>query len=211
MGLNRMYGAAWNAKVQESEWLIPAGNERLFRLKADELLVRYPEVSAKKVLLIGIEETNGIFQVSCREYDTRVQEMSPVLTEQSGEEQTLRVPVDWCEIRSDPSYIFRANRLLFQANWNLKCKAAHCLLPDPSAAFIRTGDIYKTFLRQMDRRNPDKLKVLQRLDLCYVRVTGFNDELRADAPDRTVSTCQCRRFHSPFQRFTTILGTCAVL
>ena len=38
----------------------------------------------------------------------------------------------------------------------------------------------RTFLRQMDRRNPDKLKVLQRLDLCYVRVTGFNAELRAD-------------------------------
>lgn len=181
MGLDRMYGAAWNAKVQESEWLIPGGNERLFRLKADELLVRYPEMSAQKVLLIGIEETNGIFQVSCREYDTRVQEMSPVLTEQSGEEQNVANIA--CRLVRDSFrpvlYFSRSTPVSGELEFELQGGAL--FVPDPSAAFIRTGDVLRAFLRQMDRRNPDKLKVLQRLDLCYVRVTGFNDELRADA------------------------------
>ena len=65
----------------------PAIKTRLNRLTTEELLLRYPESSAQKVMFIGIEESNGTFQISSREFDTRVQEMSPVLTEQTGEKQ----------------------------------------------------------------------------------------------------------------------------
>ena len=179
-GLDRMYGAAWNAEVRESDWLVPGGRQRLLRLTTEELLTRYPESAAQKVLLIGIEESNGTFQVSCREYDTRVQEMSPVLDEKSAEERNVANIA--CRLARDsfrPVLLF-AKPTPVGAELEFLLQGGQLAVPDPSAAFIREGDVLRTFLRQMDRRNPDKLKSLTRLDLCYVRVTGFNDELRAD-------------------------------
>ncbi|MEJ7595133.1 MAG: hypothetical protein WKF77_26715 [Planctomycetaceae bacterium] len=179
-GLDRMYGVAWNAQVQESEWLIPGRNERLHRLTAEELLLRYPESSAQKVVLIGIEESNGTFQISCREFDTRVQEMSPVLTEETGEDQNVANVA--CRLVRDsfrPVLLFEKPTVV-GGELEFLLQAGELSVPDPTAAFIRDGDVLRTFLRQMERRNPDKLKLLQRLDLCYVRVTGFNTELRAD-------------------------------
>ena len=38
-------------------------------------------------------------------------------------------------------------------------QAGELAVPDPTAAFIQDGDVLRPFLRQMDRRNPDKLKV----------------------------------------------------
>ncbi|MBC7964507.1 MAG: hypothetical protein H7Z17_01175, partial [Fuerstia sp.] len=178
--LDRMYGAAWNAQVQESEWLIPAGKERLNRLTAEELFLRYPESSAQKVLLIGIEESNGTFQVSCREFDTRVQELSPLLTEQTGEEEHVANVASRLVRDSFRPVLLFAKPTVVGGELEFLLQAGELTVPDPTAAFIRDGDVLRTFLRQMDRRNPDKLKVLQRLDLCYVRVTGFNSELRAD-------------------------------
>jgi len=179
-GLDRMYGAAWAAQVQESEWLIPGGAERLHRLTAEALLLRYPESSTQKVVLIGIEETNGTFQISCREFDTRVQEMSPVLTEQTGEEQNVaNVATRLARDSFRPVLLF-AKPTVVGGELEFLLQAGELTVPDSTAAFIRDGDVLRTFLRQMERRNPDKLKLLQRLDLCYVRVTGFNTELRAD-------------------------------
>lgn len=180
-GLDRMYGAAWDAQVRESEWLVPGGKQRLFRLTTEELSTRYTESTAQKILLIGIEEYNGTFQVSCREYDTRVQEMSPVLEEKSAEERNIANIA--CRLARDsfrPVLLF-AKPTPVGAELEFLLQGGELAVPDPSAAFIRDGDVLRTFLRQMDRRNPDKLKSLTRLDLCYVRVTGFNDELRADA------------------------------
>ena len=179
-GLDRMYGAAWDAQVQESQWLIPSGRERLNRLTAEELLVRYPESSAQKVLLIGIEESTDICQISCREFDTRVQEMSPVLTEQTGEDQNVANVA--CRLARDsfrPVLLF-AKSTVVGDELEFLLQAGELTVPDPTAAFIQDGDVLRTFLRQMERRNPGKLKSLQRLDLCYIRVTGFNSELRAD-------------------------------
>jgi len=179
-GLDRMYGAAWTAQVEESDWLIPGGEERLNRLTTEALLLRYPESSTQKVVLIGIEESNGIFQISCREFDTRVQEMSPVLTEQTGEEQNVaNVATRLARDSFRPVLLF-VKPTVVGGELEFLLQAGELAVPDPTAAFIRDGDVLRTFLRQMERRNPDKLKFLQPLDLCYVRVTGFNTELRAD-------------------------------
>ena len=180
-GLDRMYGAAWNAEVHQSEWLIPGGRERLLRLTTDDLLTRYPESVAQKVLLIGLEETLGTYKISCREFDTRVQEMSPVLTAETSEVRDVANAA--CRLARDS---FRPVLLVdgpAAADGELEflLQAGELAVPDSTAAFIQNGDVLRPFLRQMDRRNPDKLKSLQRLDLCYIRVTGFNTELRADA------------------------------
>ena len=179
-GLDRMYGAAWAAQVEESDWLIPGGEDRLNRLTAEALLLRYPESATQKVVLIGIEESEGTFMISCREFDTRVQEMSPVLTEQTGEEQNVaNVATRLVRDSFRPVLLF-AKSTVIGGELEFLLQAGELTVPDPTAAFIRDGDVLRTFLRQMERRNPDKLRVLQRLDLCYVRVTGFNTELRAD-------------------------------
>jgi hypothetical protein len=180
-GLDRMYGAAWIADVRQSEWLIPGGREQLDRLTTDELLARYPESETHKVLMIGIEVNNGEYQISCREYDTRVQEMSPVLTVQTNDEQNVANVA--CRLVRDsfrPVLLF-AGPSVAGGELEFLLQAGELSVPDPTAEFIREGDVLRPFLRQMDRRNPDKLKSLQRLDLCYVRVTGFSSELRADA------------------------------
>ncbi len=182
-GLDRMYGDAWDAEVVESEWLIPADKERLNRLSPEALLVRYPETLAHKVLFISIEESAGLYQICCREYDTRVQELAPVLMEQTGE--LADVANVACRLARDsfrPVLLF-TKPTVDGMELEFLLQAGVLQVPDPSAAFIQSGDVLRTYLRQMDRRNPDKLKLLQPLALCYVRVTGFNEELRADTPD----------------------------
>lgn len=181
-GVDRMYGAAWDAQVLESDWLIPANRERLGRLTVEELLVRYPESSAQKVLFVSVQESSGLYEVCCREYDTRVQELTPLLVGQSAQE--LDVANLACRLARDsfrPVLLF-AKPTVVGGELEFVLQAGELAVPDPTAAFIQEGDVLRTFLRQMDRRNPDKLKSLQPLPLCYVRVTGFNEELRADAP-----------------------------
>ncbi|MEZ6032996.1 MAG: hypothetical protein R3C17_07875 [Planctomycetaceae bacterium] len=180
-GLDRMYGAAWNAHVHESEWLIPGGPERLRRLTANELAVRYPESIAQKVMLMGVGENAGVFQITCCEYDTRVEEISPVLTETTNNEAVVAHAA--CRLVRDsfrPVLLFSRPSVV-SGELEFLLQGGELAVPDSTAAFIQDGDVLRPFLRQMDRRNPDRLVSLLRLDLCYVRVTGYNTELRADA------------------------------
>ena len=180
-GLDRMYGAAWDADVHESEWLIPGGLERLRRLTTTELAARYPESIAQKVMLIGVRENAGAFQITCCEFDTRVEEISPVLTEETDNEVVVANAA--CRLVRDS---FRPVLLFFRPSivsgeLEFLLQGGELAVPDVTAAFIQDGDVLRLFLRQMDRRNPDRLISLLPLDLCYVRVTGYNTELRADA------------------------------
>ena len=179
-GLGRMFGSMWNAQVSASDWLIPASDARLRRLTDAEVMARYPAASTDKVMLISVASANGAFDISCREYDSRVQELSPVLSEQTYD--VLAVPDMACRLARD---CFRPVLLLSgpsidKSELEFHLQAGTLIPPDPSAAQIAEGDVLRTFVRQMDRRNPDKLKLLQKLDLCYVRVTAFNVPLATE-------------------------------
>jgi hypothetical protein len=176
-GLDRLYGPMWNAQVAASDWLIPASRNRLQRLTETDLLTRYPESTAEKVILIAVSGSHGVFEVSCREYDTRVQELSPMLSEQSGDFESVANIA--CRLARDSfrPVLLLAGPAINKTELEFFLQAGTIIPPDPSAAQIAEGDVLRTFLRQMDRRNPDQLKLLQRLDLCYVRVTSFNQEL----------------------------------
>lgn len=180
-GLERMYGPMWNAQVAASDWLIPASANRLQRLSEAELLERYPESATDKVLLIAISGSSGAYEVSCREYDTRVHELSPLLADRTNDFHSVSNMA--CRMARDS---FRPVLLLSgpsidKTELEFFLQAGNLIPPDPSAAQIAEGDVLRTFLRQMDRRNPGRLKLLQRLDLCYVRVTAFNQELHSSA------------------------------
>lgn len=180
-GLTRMYGSMWETTVKSSDWLIPAGTARLQRLNESDLQARYASTSAEKVILISVMGNNGMFEVSCREFDNRVLELTPLLAESTADIQSVSNIA--CRLTRDsfrPVLLFSGPSIQ-KTELEFELQAGTLIPPDPSAAQIAQGDVLRTFIRQLDRRNPGKVKLLQKLDLCYVRVTSFNRELRADS------------------------------
>ena len=177
-GLFRMYGHMWNGKVDASSWMIPASSERLQRLAETDVQLHYEGADVEKVILVSVSVKNGAFEISSREFDVRVQELSPLLTEVTNDEQSVAEIA--CRLVRD---CFRPVLLLTgpsidKTELDFELQAGALTPPDPTAAQISSGDVLRTFIRQLDRRNPGKVKLLQRLDLCYVRVTTFDRELR---------------------------------
>ncbi|MEY3173094.1 MAG: hypothetical protein RLZZ436_1007 [Planctomycetota bacterium] len=173
-GFGRMYGGMWDATVHESAWFRPGTRLQLERLTENDLREAWPEAAAEKLLLISVECGQAGFTVSCREYDTRIQELSPSLTRSVFTSQSVAHAA--CELGRDcfrPILLY-SSPTIDKAELEFVLQAGNLLPPDPSAAQIAKGDVLRTFLRQMDRKNPGKVKLLQRLDLCYIQVTDFN-------------------------------------
>jgi len=178
-GFQRMYGAMWNAAIRESNWFVPGTAEALERLEVSQLETRYTEKDAEKVLLIAVECNRHGFDVSCREHDVRIQELTPLISRSVFTADAVAHAA--CELGRDsfrPILLYTA-QTLDKSELEFIVQAGMIIPPDPSAAQLREGDVLRTFLRQMDRKNPDKVKLLQRLDLCYVRITAFNQVLGA--------------------------------
>lgn len=179
-GLQRMYGHMWNAEVRNSSWLIPANAHRIERLTEADVQSHYDGSPAEKVLLVGVSGNQNAFEVSCREFDVRVQELTPVLKQQTNDIQDVGAIA--CRLARDsfrPVTMFTAQSV-DKTELEFELQAGALIPPDPTAAQIAEGDVLRPFLRQLDRRNPGKIKSLQRLDLCYIRVTTFNQELRTE-------------------------------
>jgi hypothetical protein len=180
-GLRRMYGQMWNAEIRSSNWLIPANSHRIERLTEADVQSHYDGSSVEKVLLVGVSGNQNAFEVSCREFDVRVQELTPVLKQHSNDIQEVGAIA--CRLARDsfrPVTMF-TSQSVDKTELEFELQAGALIPPDPTAAQIAEGDVLRPFLRQLDRRNPGKIKSLQRLDLCYIRVTTFNQELRTDA------------------------------
>ncbi len=178
-GLSRMYGPMWTATVSESDWFLPGNHDRLERLPDADVKARYPSTKADKVIILAVSGTMGQFQVSCREFDARVEELSPMRFESTFNSATLSNIA--CRLARDcfrPVLLY-SGRALGENDLEFFLQAGTIAPPDPTAAQIMDGDILRTFLRQMDRRNPGQVKILQKLDLCYVRVTEFNREIQS--------------------------------
>ncbi len=176
-GILRMFGSMWNADVEDSSWLIPANSNRLQRLTEPELLNRYASTSTEKVILLAISGHNGSFDISCREFDVRVQELSPLLTEQTGDSQSVGTVASRLVRDCFRPLLLLSGPTIDKSELEFLLQAGSITPPDPTAAQIADGDVLRTFIRVLDRRNPGRAKLLQRIDLCYVRVTTFNQEL----------------------------------
>jgi len=176
-GFERMYGAMWITRIKESNWFVPGTKAALERLEVPQLETRYVESEAEKVLLFAVECARDGFTVSCREHDVRIQELTPVISRSVF--TAAAVANTACELGRDsfrPILMYTA-KTIDKTELEFVVQAGLILPPDPSAAQLQEGDVLRTFLRQMDRKNPGKVKLLQRLDLCYVRITGFNEVL----------------------------------
>jgi hypothetical protein len=176
-GLSRMYGPMWKARVAESNWFIPGNRDRIERLQDADLKARYPSTATEKVIVLAVAGSMGQFQVSCREFDARVEELTPVRTESTFNSASL--PNIACRLTRDSfrPFLLFTGRAFAENDLEFFLQAGTISPPDPTAAQITDGDVMRTFLRQMDRRNPGQVKLLQKLDLCYIRVTEFMNEI----------------------------------
>ncbi len=196
--ISRMYGRMWVADVEENDWLVPVNKRRLEWLENEDLLDRYPETEFQKAFLVTVESAGSSFVISCREYDSRIQELTPV---------SSRTTQDVRSIASITTGLLRDSFrpcVLYQRSFNdetgrrfmeMQVQAGEIPPPDPSAEQVIENDVLRPFVRQMNRREPNKLDRLLRLDLSYVRVMGV---------DRETSPGLVKGFfitHSPYSPF----------
>lgn len=179
----RMYGRMWHADVVQNQWMTPAHQRHLNWLQEDDLLARFPEERCHKAFLLTVESQGAAWLISCREFDTRIQELTPVLSRLTHDARAI--PAVAMELLRDS---FRPC-VLFQRKYvdengrpmmELQVQAGEIIPPDPSAEQVVENDVLRPFVRQMDRRNPNKMNRLLRLDLSYVRVLSVD---RGEATD----------------------------
>lgn len=176
-GIVRMYGSMWTFDVVFTDWLLPGREMQLRNLSEADLHQRFGDTDFEKVMLLSIEQVNGGHRVSCREYDVRVQELTPVQSSFSID-PAMTGPSAARLIRdSFRPVAFLASSAQGTDVLEFFLQAGELVPPDESAAQIAEGDILRPFLRHMERRDPKKLRLLQRLDLTYIRVTEFNQRL----------------------------------
>ena len=175
--IDRVWGPMLEATVRESDWLIPGSADRLRRVQLDDVLERYPEISWDKVLLVVFDEQHGQYVVGGREYDPRIQELTSIRSAVTLDARSL-ADIGARVLRDSfrPALFYEGSRSEGD-ELELLLQAGNIIPPDPAAQQIASGDILRTFMRYMERRDPLRLRSLQRLDLTYVRVTDFNRDL----------------------------------
>jgi hypothetical protein len=193
--VRRMYGQMWDAQFEINTWLLPATSSRLGRVEVTDILPEsedgddedeaesislYPEEELDKVFLVTVEVQRTSFRITCREYDSRCQELTPIRTETIHDVRAI-AEVSARLIRDS----FRPN-LMFTRKFEdedgkeyleLEVQAGEYPALDPTADQVLENDVLRPFLRSMDRRNPDKLRQLQSLALTYIRVTEVDREV----------------------------------
>ena len=178
--VQRMFGRMWQTEFQQSQLLIPADVARLQRIQVDEVLPRFPEQDVDKVFFLNIA-FNGVYtEVACREYDTRVQELTPIRAARSYDLRA--VPSVATVLMRDSfrpvvmfsrSYEDEDGRSMME----LQVQAGEIIPPDSSAQQVIEGDVLRPFIRSMERRDPTKLRHLQVLPLSYIRIMAVDREV----------------------------------
>lgn len=194
----RMYGRMWRVDIEQNDWLAPATQRRLEWLETADVLERFPEEMYHKAFLVTVESSGSGYLLSCREYDSRIQELTPVFSRLTRDVRSIGTMVT--ELLRDT---FRPSVLYVRGYENedgrpmmeMQVQAGEIIPPDPSAEQVIEGDVLRPFVRQMNRRNPYKLDQLRRLDLSYVRVMEVDREF---APGRIQGFFIS---HSPFSPF----------
>lgn len=175
--VHRVWGPMLSATVSENDWLVPGTLSRLERLTLPDVFDRYPESDWDKVLLVVIHEQGTAFHVACREYDPRIQELTVVRRDLTLDSRGVGDLAGRVMRDSFRPALFLETPNPGSDELELLLQAGEIVPPDPEAAQIREGDVLRTFMRHMERRNPHQLRKLQPLNLTYVRVTSFNEPL----------------------------------
>jgi len=175
----RMYGRMWVADVQANDWLIPATRRHLEWMTEGEMLDRYPEQEYHKAFLVTVEASGSSFNISCREYDSRIQELTPVTTRTTHDIRSVASVATQLVRDSFRPCVLYQRMFVDETGRNfmeMQVQAGEIPPPDSSAEQVVEEDVLRPFVRQMNRREPEKLDKLLRLDLSYIRVMAVDRE-----------------------------------
>lgn len=144
----------------------------------DQGINRFPEQLVDKAFLITVESFPASTVVSCREYDSKSQELTPLRFATILDSRA--VPTITSELIRDS---FRPTLMFGRTYENdagdsfieMELQAGELPPPDPSAEQVVVGDVMRPFLRFMERRDASKLKLLQPLNLTYLVVTDIDN------------------------------------
>ena len=178
--VRRMYGQVWETSVEQSPWIASGNRSRLERLNYSDFAERYTELEFDKVFAVTIAMQGNGFQICCRECDTRIHELTPVYAETVLDDSLI--PATTARLLRDS---FRPNVLFLRnvpgedgrMSMVMQVQAGELVPPDPSAVQVVEGDVLRPFIRQMDRRNPRKLKQLKPITLTYLKVLSVDREV----------------------------------
>ncbi len=176
----RMYGRMWTTTVETNEWLIPGQGQRLERLLLPDVFERYPEEQYDKAFVLTVESSGRSYNISCREYDSRIHELTPVYSERTLDPRSIgtvaaRVMRD--SFRPVLLYVRQFDDEEGRSLMELQAQAGEIIPPDSSADQVRKGDVLRPFVRSMERRNPKKLKQLKALPLSYIRTMSVDRDV----------------------------------
>jgi hypothetical protein len=173
----RMYGRLWETVCDQNDWMVPADHRHLGRLGVTDVIDRYPEQEFHKAFIVSIERDGTSFVISCREFDSRIHELTPIRFEVTQDERSIaNTAVRLMRDTFRPMLTFQRafpgeNQELMM---EMQVQGGEIIPPDPSAEQVVTDDVLRPFVRQMDRRDPTKLKRLQALPLTYLRVMDID-------------------------------------
>ena len=176
----RMYGRMWTTDIETNEWLVPGQGQRLQRLQLSDVFERYPEEEYDKALILTVESSGRSFEISCREYDPWIHELTPLYSERTLDPRSIgtvaaRLMRD--SFRPVLFYVRQFDDEEGRSLMELQVQAGEISPPDSSAEQVIEGDVLRPFVRSMERRNPKKLQQLKALPLSYIRTMSVDREV----------------------------------
>lgn len=178
--VQRLYGRLWQVTIRVNEWMIPGNADHLQRLSVDGLLERFPEEEFQKVFLLTVTGTGNSHHVACREFDTRMHEMTPVRNVALRDARSVSNTCGRLIRDSFRPVLMFVRRFLDEdqhTRVEMQVQGGQILAPDQSAIQVLPGDVLRPFRREMDRRNAKQLKLLRPFPLTYMRVMAVDTEV----------------------------------
>lgn len=178
--VRRIYGRLWQVTLRANDWMIPSDKAHLQRLTVEGLLERFPEQDFQKVFLVTVSGAGTVRHLACREFDTRVHEMTPIL---QATLRDARGVANACGrlIRDSFRPVLMFVRRFVDEDQHtrveMQAQGGQILVPDNSATQVVSGDVLRPFRREMDRRDAKKLKQLRPFPLTYMRVMSVDREV----------------------------------
>lgn len=188
--LHRMYGRLWELDLGKSDWLIPGTVAQIADLQKTDLidmrneedpLIRYPETEVDKTMLVAVAATSAGFEIICREYDVRTQDLAPARRAFTPDargiaSESARLIRD--SFRSYLKFLRRYEDDSGVAFMELQVQGGEIVVPDPSAEQLRENDVLRPFQRFMSRTDGARLRQLRSLPFTYIRVLSIDREVR---------------------------------
>lgn len=178
--VQRLYGRLWQVTIRVNEWMIPGNADHLQRLSVEGLLERFPEEEFQKVFLLTVTGTGNSHHVACREFDTRMHEMTPVRNVALRDARSVSNTCGRLIRDSFRPVLMFVRRFLDEdqhTRVEMQVQGGQILAPDQSAIQVLPGDVLRPFRREMDRRNAKQLKLLRPFPLTYMRVMAVDTEV----------------------------------